>query len=441
MNELVAHGIGGRQDLPIPLELAVAGAAAALVYSFVVLALAWRDSRFDGDAGGLALPPWVTSAVDSPALQWILRVVGLLLVGYTAMVAYVAPDFATNPAAGLVYVVFWLGLIPASLLLGPVWTALNPVRTIHLLLARATGAAPESAGLRSLPAWLGYWPAAAGLLAFAWLELVAPNQATTPVIRAFFTAYLGVHLVGVVVFGSRWLDRGDAFEVFSRLLGRLSPLGRRTDGRIVVRNPLANLDGTSAGPGLAAVVCVLLGSTAYDSLTGSPRFVRWYQASPLGATAAGTLGLLTAVALILAAYALATGLAGRATGLQWRSMPGAFAHALVPIALGYLVAHYLTLFVLEGQRTMIAVSDPFSDGSDWFGTAGYGVDQSVANHPTLIASIQVGAIVLGHVLGAISAHDRSVRLFPRDRVVAGQLPLMALMVAYTVTGLLLLFAA
>lgn len=441
MNELVAHGIGSRQDLPIPFAFAVGGAAAALVISFVVLAVAWREPRFAGDAGGRALPLWVTGAIDSPALRWALRALGLLLVGYTVMTAYLAPDFATNPTAGLVYVVFWLGLIPASLLFGPVWTALNPIRTVHLLLARATGSAPESAGLKPLPAWLGSWPAAAGLLAFAWLELVAPDRGTTPVIRAFFTAYLGVHLVGAVVFGSRWLDRGDAFEVFSRLLGRLSPFGRRADGRVVVRSPLANLDATSVGPGLAAVVCVLLGSTAYDSLTGSPRFVRWYQGSPLGATAASTLALVAAVAGIGAAYALATALAGRATGLPWRAMPGAFGHAIVPIALGYLVAHYLTLFVLEGQRTMIAISDPFSDGSDWFGTAGHGVDQSIANHPTLVSSIQVGAIVVGHVLGAVAAHDRSVRLFPRARAVAGQLPLMVLMVTYTVAGLLLLFAA
>ena len=430
--DVLAHGVGSRQDLPIPFGFALAGAGLALVISFVVLAVAWREPRFDGGDGGRPLPAWVTSAVDSPALRWTLHVIGLLLVGYTAMAAYLAPDFATNPTAGLVYVVFWLGLIPASLLLGPIWRELNPVRTLHLLVAKAMGSAPEDAGVRPLPAWLGAWPAAVGLLAFAWLELVAPDQATTPVIRVFFTAYFGVHVLGVMIFGSRWLDRGDAFEVFSVLLGRMSPFGRRTDGRIVVRNPLANLAGLPEAPGLAAVVCVLL---------GSPSFARWAQSSPLGATTAGTLSLLATIVVIGAAYALATGLAGRATDLPRRAMPGAFAHAIVPIALGYLVAHYLTLFVIEGQRTMIAISDPFSDGSDWFGTAGRGVDLSIASHPTMIASIQVGAIVVGHVLGAVSAHDRSVRLFPRRHVIAGQLPLMALMVAYTVTGLALLFAA
>ncbi len=437
---VLAHGIGTRQDLPIPFVFAVGGAAAALVISFVVLAVAWREPRFDRADGGRSLPRWVTAAVDAPATRWALHVVGLLLVGYTAMAAYLAPDYATNPAAGLIYVAFWLGLIPASLLLGPIWRELNPIRTVHLLLARATGSTPEEAGARPLPAWVGAWPAAAGLFGFAWLERGAQDRGTTPVIRTFFTAYFGIHLLAVVIFGSRWLDRGDAFEVFSDLLGHLSPFGRRTDGQIVIRNPMANLSLLAPGPGVAAVVCVLLGSTAYDSLEGSPSFVRWYQSNPLGAQTTGTLALLAAVLVIGAAYALATALAARGAGLPVQTMPAAFAHSIVPIALGYLVAHYLTLFVLEGQRTMIAISDPFSNGSDWFGTGGLGVNQWIASQTTLIASIKVGAIVVGHILGAISAHDRAVRLFPRDRVIAGQLPLMALMVAYTVTGLLLLFA-
>ena len=106
---VLAHGVGSRQDLPIPFAFAVAGAATALVLSFVVLALAWREPRFDDpDRRGRGLPPWVTSTVDSPWMRWTLHIVGLLLVGFTAMAAYLAPDLATNPTAGLVFVVFWL---------------------------------------------------------------------------------------------------------------------------------------------------------------------------------------------------------------------------------------------------------------------------------------------------------------------------------------------
>lgn len=440
MPDLLAHGVGSRQDLPIPFALAVAGAAIALVVSFVVLGMAWRESRFRGDDAGRPLPPWAAITIDAPATRWLLRLLGLLLVGFTAMAAFFAPDLATNPTAGLVYAVFWVGLIPACLLLGPVWSLLNPIRTLHLGLARLLGSAPEDAGVRPLPAGVGYWPAAAGLLAFTWLELVAPDRATTPVIRTFFLVYFGVHLVGVAVFGSRWLDRGDAFEVFSGLVARLSPFGRRRDGRLVLRNPLDGLDGLAPAPGLAATACVLLGSTVYDSLSNAPIWVRLYQTSPLGVTVMGSLGLLAAVGVVAGMYVVATTLSGRAGDLPRRKLPGAYAHSLVPIAVGYLVAHYFSLLVLEGQRAMIYVSDPFSTGADWFGTATLEVDQTIAQYPGVISTVQVLAIITGHVLGVVAAHDRAVRLLPRRAAVTGQLPLLVLMIGYTVGGLLLLFA-
>ena len=410
--EVVAHGVGSRQDLPIPFAFALVGAAAALVVSFLVLAVAWREPRFRGDRSGRPLPAWVTAVVDSAATQWALRVLGLVLFGFTLMTATIAPDDFSNPTAGLVFVVFWLGLVPASLLFGPVWRVLNPLRTIHLIICNLIGQSPEQAGLRPLPRGVGFWPAAAGLLAFAWLELVAPDRATSPVIRVFFAGYLAVHVVGTVIFGSRWLDRGDAFEVFSGLFGRLSPFGRHEDGRIVVRNPLANLDGLRPAPGLAATVCVLLGSTAYDSLSNAPAWVRWCQSGPLGLTLGGTVGLIGSVVIVYAAYVVATNLAARLAGVRDGAAAGEFAHAIVPIVAGYFTAHYFTLLIIEGQRTVIAASDPFSNGSDWFGTAGRVVDQRIVQDSAIVASIQVLAIVVGHVLGVISAHDRAVRVYP-----------------------------
>jgi hypothetical protein len=121
-------------------------------------------------------------------------------------------------------------------------------------------------------------------------------------------------------------------------------------------------------------------------------------------------------------------------------MPDLFAHSVVPIAVGYVVAHYFTLFVLEGQRTLVLLSDPLGTGADWLGIGGLAENRWIADQPTLVASIQVSAIVLGHLLGIVSAHDRAVRLFPRRSALVAQLPLLGVMVGYTVGGLLLLFA-
>jgi hypothetical protein len=415
MTEPLAHGIGERQDLPIPVFYAFAGAFAALFVSFMALALLWSDSRFRGERAGR---PLSLSFADDPRLRWALRAVGLAAAGGVFAVALLGPDDPeVNPAAHLVYVIFWVGLVPASLLLGPVWRLLNPLRTVHLLCrGRDKGPAP-----------FGYWPAAVGLFAFTWMELVSPEPASTRTLLVFFGAYAAVQLAGAVRYGMQWFDRADAFEVYSSLIGRLSPLGRRDDGTLVLRNPFDGLDALPAAPGLVATVCVLLGSTGYDGFSDAPIWVDSLQSGPLGPTATGTLGLLTAIGLVAALYAAGTALAG-AIGRR-RGLATQFAHSLVPIAVGYLVAHYFSLFVIDGQQAIILASGlDATPNADIVSPAG-------------IATTQVLAIVAGHVLGVVSAHDRAVRLLPADQAVSGQVPLLLLMVCYTFGGLTLLFAA
>ena len=113
----------------------------------------------------------------------------------------------------------------------------------------------------------------------------------------------------------------------------------------------------------------------------------------------------------------------------------------MPIIVGYIVAHYLTYLVEYGQQTFIQVSDPFSNGSNWFGTADWRANYWFTYHPTLLANIKVLAVILGHVVGVVAAHDRAIRLLPKRHQLTGQLPLLVAMIAFTVGGLLLLFAA
>ncbi len=149
--ELVfAHGIGGAKDLPIPAEYAIAGAGAALAVSFIVLALAWRNPRFDGRNGGRTAPDWLAALVDSQAFAWGLRGLGFAFFLYVGWTAIAGPDLLVNPTFGVFYVILWVGLVPASLAFGPFYKAVNPVRTIHLLFSKATGGDPEE-GLVELP--------------------------------------------------------------------------------------------------------------------------------------------------------------------------------------------------------------------------------------------------------------------------------------------------
>ncbi|WP_405897028.1 hypothetical protein OG242_05250 [Streptomyces sp. NBC_00727] len=425
---VLAHGIGAQHDLPLSPFYAFAGAFAALFVSFLALGLLWSHSRFRGERAGRPLPAAVQRVADARATRVTARALGLAAALSVVLWLLLGPaDPDRNPAPGAVYVLLWVGLVPASLLLGPVWRLLNPLRTLYLLGCRASGRDPGTG--RPLPVRLGMRPAAAGLLAFTWLELVAPDPASPTALLVFLGGYAAVHLTGAVVYGARWFDHADAFEVYSGLLARLSPFGRRpADGLLVVRSPFNGLDATPRLPGLVATVCVMLGSTAYDGFSDAPRWITTVQTSALGRTTTATLGLLAAVALVATLYALCAG----ATRLVCGGLPHpltAFAHSLVPIALGYLVAHYFTLFVTEGPRTLAQAC---------------GADRPAAPEPPLgsggVATLQVFAIVTGHVLGVIAAHDRSVRLMPPRRAVIGQLPLLVLMIAYTVGGLALLIA-
>jgi hypothetical protein len=436
---VVAHGVGSRQDLPLPFGLAVAGAATALIVSFVALAVLWREPRLDGAHAGRLLPPRVATVIDSGATRTVLVVLGALISAYAAIGLIFGKDDADNPTPFVIYVLLWVGLVPLSVLLGPVWRWLNPVRHLHGAVMRLVGLDPRE-GAVPLPRGLGYWPAALGLLAFTWLELVAPDNATLPVLRLAVLVHVTVQLVGGFLTGSRWFDRGDPFEVWSALFGRLSPFGRRADGRLVVRSPLAGLDGLPAAPGLPATVAVMLGTTAYDGASNAPAWFTFVQSSPLPQTLAETLGLFGVVLAVGLLYAGGTAWAGRVGGLGARGMPAAFAHSLVPIALGYVVAHYWSLLVLEGQNAFVHLSDPLGNGSDWLGLADHQANTALLQ-PTLVAVVQVVAVVTGHVLGVVLAHDRAVRLFPHRRAMLGQLPLLALMVAYTCGGLALLFSA
>jgi len=435
----LAHGLGGPADLPLPPELAVAGGVAALVVSFTVLSVSWRAPRFDEHRSGRPAPAWLARLVDAPWFAVALRVLGMALFGYVVVAAVFGQDLLTNPVFGIFYVWGWVGLVPASVLLGPVWRAISPVRTINTLVARLTGSDPER-GVYAYPERWGYWPAALGLFAFVWMELVYPYFTELGPVRLWMAVYLAAMLLGGALFGSSFYRRGDPFEVFSELCAKLSVWGRR-EGALLVRSPLANLDTTRVAPGLVAVVGVLLGSTAFDSFRESLPWIRFVQSADQSAFLLDTLALTAfcaGVALILTAGSIATGVD---TETPRGRLPGLFAHSVMPIVVGYFGAHYLNYFLDVGWQTLSQASDPLGTGADLFGTADLAPLTSLSSQPTLLASTKVAAVILGHVVAAVASHDRALTVLPARHQLTGQLPMLFAMIAFTVGGLYLLFAA
>ncbi|HQR26158.1 MAG TPA: hypothetical protein PLP61_03865 [Nocardioides sp.] len=434
----LAHGIGGAKDLPISTELVVAGAVAAITVSFTVLALAWRTPRYDDATSGRPAPGWLRRIVDAPAYRLVLRAFGIALLGYTLWAAALGKDSLINPVFGMFYVLLWVGLVFASLLLGRVWRAISPFRAVTYGLCRLSGADPAT-GLFRYPARWGHWPAAAGLFAFVWMELAFPGADELGSVRVWIAVYAAVMLVGGALFGYAFHENADPFEVYSTLVAHLSVWGRRGD-LLVVRSPLANLHSTPVRPGLVAVVSVLFGSTAFDSFKDSTAWLTRVQSSehPL---LLDNLALLAFCLLVGTVFSLGTMATGVGKDVRRRDLPGLFAHSVVPIVVGYIVAHYLSFLFVSGQATLIQMSDPLSNGSNLLGTADWSVSYWLVLHPSLLASIKVLAVVTGHVLGVVAAHDRAIALLPKRHQLTGQLPLLFTMIAFTAGGLYLLFAA
>ncbi len=406
---LPLHGLGGAKDLPIPIGLAIAGGIAALVVSFCVLALAWRTPRYEGP-GGRPAPRWLARLVDDERFRWTVRILGLLVCGLPTWALIWGPDLVTQPGPGHLLRAGLGGRGAGLAAVRPVVKAVSPVRTLNLLLAKVTGGDPAT-GMMTYPARLGYWPAALGLFAFVWQELVNPQSAYLGSVRVWLAAYLAIMLIGAAVFGDVWLERADPFEVYSSLLANLSPWGR-TDGRLVVRSPLANLGTTIPRPGLVAVVAVLFGSTAFDTYKDTipwQRFVLDVGLNEVFTNAVALLVFCLVVGVTFTAAAMSTGV--ETTGpraVRRTALPALLAHSVIPIVVGYMTAHYLSYLVEQGQSTIIQLSDPLVRGDNLLGTANWAVNYWLSFHPTLLAVVQVLAVITGHICGVIAAHDRAI---------------------------------
>lgn len=440
-----AHGVQGRAETPIPVSAFFWVGAVVLVVSFAGLAFGWSRPRLHRVPWRLAAPR-LERFVLSGGLLWTLRiaVLALFLLVFAAA-AFGSTRLNSNIAPVAIFVVWWVGLVPVSVLFGDVWGQVNPWRTIAVL-ARIPDERP-----RQLPGWVGWWPAAALLLLWAWVELVYPTSAKPRLIAGWIGAYSLLNLWGMWRYGvARWTAQGDLFSVYTRVLATLSIWEvREIDGRrrLGLRPPIVGVVLLREQPGQVAFIGALVATVSFDGLSGSQfwaerdvtaaqRLIEMGIGSFTAGIIVATIGLLVTLAVVVGAYQAAAWASARLGRFaEPARAAGALAHSLIPIALAYFVAHYFTLFVFAGQDIVRLASDPFGAGWNLLGTADFRIDFQLVS-PNLIWGVQVTAIVVGHVLGLAFAHDRALQLSPNHRAaVLSQAPMLVLMVALTVAGL------
>lgn len=443
MAVVFAHGIVGRADLPIPATLFGVAAAVVLVVSFVALASGWTRPRLEAARERPWLP--LPRAVDAA-----LGVLGVVLFAVTVYAGLAGTDTETeNLAPTAVYVAFWVGVPVASLLLGDVFRLLSPWRAV----GRATGAVvarlagPEVTEPLPYPKRLGRWPAVAALALFAFMELCWGDGRDPQVLAVAALLYFVVQLVGMGLYGvETWLRNGDAFGVLFGLFASLAPVGRRADGRLTLRVPLAGAPGLARPAGTVALVCVAIGSTIFDGAKEGPLFsgaIPELQEAgtalglSLGAALQATFAVLLAVCVAFVALVYAVGVRGMPRVASLR-LGRSFVHTLVPIVAAYFVAHYFSLLAYSGQSLWRLASDPLGDGSDLLGGADATIDYGVVS-ATGIWYVQVNALVIGHVCGLVLAHDRALAVYgSAAKAVRSQVIMLVVMVLFTCLGLALL---
>ncbi|HUB35768.1 MAG TPA: fenitrothion hydrolase [Solirubrobacteraceae bacterium] len=448
-----AHGIVGRADLPIPVWLFSWTAAIVLVVSFVALSTLWTTPRLQRQHR--------RQLVRLPrALEWLASAVGL---GLFALVVYSgfagAQVTQANFSVTFIYVIFWVGMPLASVLFGDVFRALSPWRTCARLLVAGAGllrgrrGAPQ-APLR-YPARLGLWPAAGVIVGFAWMELVyVPADRDHPAtLAALSLAYLLVSVIGMLACGiEEWGAGADGFGAYFGLLARMSALCRDEQGYLCLRRRLSGLTSMPVGPGTIGLICAVIGTTTFDGFSNGgvwrnlePNLQELFASLGLNVTPAIELaysfGLIFCLALVGAVYRIGiAGVRSVSSRYQTPELMRSFAHTLVPIGFAYVLAHYFSLLIWQGQAIGYLASDPLGNGANLFGTGSYQIDYTIISFAA-IWYVQVAALVAGHVGGLTLAHDRALVLYPDvEEAVRSQYWMLAVMVAFTSFGLWLLSA-
>jgi hypothetical protein len=416
-----AHsGLTSRQNLPIPPSMFAVAAAVVLAVSFVALAVLWPQPR-------MQTPPWrplpFGRLLASRPVEIACGTIGVVLLAVVIVGGYSGPQSgAGNIAPTFILITFWVGLVFASLLFGDVFRAFSPWRAI----GRATGAllGRRAPAPSPYPERLGRWPAAIVLLIFGWIELVGRWDSVPRTLAGAALGYTVITLAAQSVWGTEaWSRRGEGFAVYFNLFSRISVFETRA-GVLGIRPPLGGLPGLDVVPGTIAVVSVMIGTVTFDGFSQGPV---WKALAPEADRLAGTLGLLLGVAVV-------AGLAGLAGGRP-------FVHTLVPIATVYVLAHYLTYVVFDGQRVLFLASDPFGRGWDLFGTATSRIDYTLLSQNGAWY-LEVAFVIVGHVAALTLAHDRALAIQRDPRLaVRSQIRVLCVMVAFTMLALWLLFEA
>jgi len=425
--------------LPTDFYTGAGVAAVALtVLALIFVPAAWLHALFRPVALTRISLRGLRALTSTASAVFLLLLIGAGLFG--------PHDPLSNPLTLMIWTVFWIGFVTIQGLIGNLWPWLNPWSGPLQLIRALFG----PWGFARLPVTLGYSFGISAFFGFAYLLLADPAPNDPDRLARLVAAYWLFHMIFAVIYGPRWLRRAEGFTLIFHAYSRLTMLGRHKD-RLCLGLPGWQILHRRRFPiGMSLLIVILLGTGSFDGLNETFWWLARLGINPLefpGRSAViiqNTTGMLIANAALISVFAAMIALGMRLARVQIRlgTAFALFAPTLLPIALGYHVAHYLTSFLVDSQYVLVALSDPFLTGADWLGLGDFYVSTGFFKTQASVRLIfvsQVGVIVLGHVLAVLLAHAIALRRFTTSSGAAlSQAPLAGFMIAYTLFGLWLL---
>lgn len=426
--------------LLLPTDLYISAGVAAVVATVLLLAVlpARAAERLFAPMPLFPALPRCRLPVSCAAFLVMLALIGVGLFG--------SRDPLANPLPLAVWTVWWIALVVGQGLLGNLWAWVNPWSGPLAVTRALAGPRP----MLRYPRALGFSPAIAGFLVFVAVLLAHPAPSDPAALARMVTIYWLYGYLGALVFGPVWLVRGEALTVLMRAYARLGLLGR-VRGRLAVGLTGWKLLHTPAvSPGVAVFVLLMLGSGSFDGLNETFWWYGLIGINPLEYPGRSEvmvptlLGMVGANIALIAVFGLSVvaGLKLAGSEMTHGAAFCLFAPSILPIALGYHIAHYLPAFLVDGQYVLAWATDPLHRGQDLLGLGPHPVSTGFLNRQDSVRVIflaQAGAVVIGHVLAILLAHALAVRAFGDTRRAAlSQAALAAFMVLYTLFGLWLL---
>ncbi len=462
-----AHSFGIVYTLPLPFWLYAWGAMAALLASFLVLIFVDQQTLLTAlgktwDIRDTAIIR-IGKRYKLLAVFKILSLAGLLLCIASGLWGVNSPYGNFNMT--FFWIVFVLGFSYGTVVFGNLYAAINPWQVI---VENIAGIWPNFLrGCVNYPSYLAYWPALAFYIGFIWIELFGQSEPYS--LALLLLAYTFVNVLGVALLGRHnWFEYCEFFSVFFRLLAIMAPIDYKPGDKVGAKGHLRlriPFSGVLAAPpkhlSLLIFVLFMLSSTAFDGLHETVVWKRlfwldfyhgflqyWTDSNPFVAYAAmsrlygywQSLCLVLSPFLYLLVFAgfIAAGKLIAKSRLPVKTLLLKFTYTLLPIALVYHLAHYFTLIQTQGIKIVSLVSDPFGWGSNWFGTAHW-LQRVFIPDTSITWHIQLGLIVAGHIASVYFSHVVALRTLTTSRnAIVSQLPLLLLMLAFTVSGLWIL---